>query len=276
MIGAIPFALVVAYIFLDFASYLHLGIWIGSVYVMLALRIGLSRKWLAEAFEPERCEDIRCSLLIIWGVSGLVWAVGPFFFMPVDNLTIQFLVLTVLALGAIGTLSVVGSYLPAYLLFLYPVMGFQCAWFALQMDQLHLIIAGLILLLIIILTISSKGFQSNYHKNASLRNQNSELLSNLSSFKDALEYATDSIAMFSRRGLLEYANPALEQLSGYSRDELLGKHWKEIYSDIDQALDFFKSDESMVGQPWQGKLHLRRKQGGEITTMGSFFSCAGS
>ncbi|MES0371168.1 MAG: response regulator [Mariprofundaceae bacterium] len=270
MLGAIPFALIVAYLFLDSAPHLYLGGWVVAVYAMLALRIGLSRKWLAETGDSQRCEEIRNSLLIIWGLSGFVWAAGPFLFMPVDDLTNQFFILTVLSLGAIGTLAVVGSYLAAYLLFLYPVMGFQFIWFAWQADQIHMIIAGLIFLLLLILTISAKGLQANYLKHLNLRHETSELLTNMSSFRDALEHATDSIAIFSRGGLLEYSNPALGELSGYKQEELLGKHWKEIYSDIDQALDFFKSDDSTIGQPWQGKLHLRHKQGKEITTTGSF------
>lgn len=159
MIGAIPFVLIVAYLFLDNTPHLYLGSWVVAVYAMLALRIGLSRKWLAETGDSQRCDEIRHSLLIIWGVSGLVWAAGPFLFMPIDDLTNQFFVLTVLALGAIGTLAVVGSYLAAYLLFLYPVIGFQFVWFAWQADQIHMIIAGLIFLLLLILTISAKGFR---------------------------------------------------------------------------------------------------------------------
>lgn len=270
MMGASPLALFVAYLFSDFSPHLYLGLWIAAIYLMLAMRIFLSRRWLAEVHDPRRCEEIRRLLLILWGASGLVWATGLFLFMPADNLITQFFVLTLVALAMIGGLSVASIYFPVCLLFAYPILISQSIWFAARMDRVHLGVAGLILFLLVMLTIAAKGLQKNYLKTISLRFENSELLGNLSSFRSALEHATDAIAIFSRGGLVEYANPAFEHLSGYKREELSGKNWKDIYSNIDQALEFFRGGQSMIGKPWRGKLHLRRKDGSEVNMMSSF------
>ncbi len=285
IIGDFPFLLTVGYLLFQSASHLHVSIWLLTVAAFLAVRTVISRRWLRESCDFERCEKVERSLLIVWGLYGLSWSVGPFLFMPDENLTIQFFVLVVLALNIITVLSVSGSYAPAFFLLLYPVMGGQFIWFAglgihqhSAMLHEHSIMAGLIVVFTLVMTLSARGLQASHIKNIALRHENSELINSLSSFRDAIEHTTDAIAVFSKEGQMEYANPAMIELSGYSRAELSKISWNDIYTDIDQALEFFKSGSSTIGQPWRGKLHLRSKQGDEITTMSSFspvFSSSG-
>jgi len=277
MIGDIPFLLTVGYLLFQSASHLYVSLWLVTVSLLLVVRIVMSRRWLRESCDVERCEALQRSLLMIWGAYGFAWSVGPFLFMPDNNLTIQFFVLVVVALSVITNLSVSGSYAPAFFLLLYPVMGGQFIWFSglgihdhSGLTHEHSIMAGLIVVFVLVMTLSARGMQASHIKNISLRHENSELLNSLSSFKDAIEHATDAIAVFSKVGQLEYANPALIELSGYDRSELSGVSWNDIYTDINQALEFFESGSSMVGQPWRGKLHLRCKQGREISTISSF------
>lgn len=277
VIGDIPFLLTIGFLLFQSASHLYVSLWFISVASLLVIRIVMSRKWLLESFASQRCEVIQRSLLMIWGAYGLAWSVGPFLFMPDINLPIQFFILVVLALSNITSLSISGSYAPAFFLQLYPVMGGQFLWFAgfgihqhsIMADE-HLIMAGLIVVFILVMTLSARGLQASHIKNFSLRHENSELLDNLSSFKDAIEHTTDAVVAFSKEGVLEYANPAMVDLSGYTYAELTMMNWGDIYSDINQVIEFIKSGSSMVNQPWRGKLHLRRKQGDEITVMGSF------
>ena len=269
MYVAVPLASVVAILFWEHASHTMLISWLVLVYTALAASALSARKWVDEIKDAERCEEIRRSLLLLWGLSGLIWAAGPVLFMPHD-LAYQIVILSVLALGSIATVTVIGIYFPIFLLFAMPLLGSQFAWFLWQDDDLHFMAAAVILMTTVALTYSARGVQANALKNLELQRQNNELNANLSSFKDALEHATEAIAFFSRKGSLEYANPALSQLSGYDRKELAGKSWRDLYPDIDQALDFFKSEMSMIGRPWQGKLQLQRKEGGGITTMSSF------
>lgn len=277
MIGDVPFLLAIGYLLYQNASHLYVSIWLISVASLLVVRIVMSRRWLAGSFDFERCEAIQRPLLIVWAIYGLAWSVGPLLFMPENNLSIQFFVLVVLALSIITALSVSASYAPAFFLLLYPVMGGQLIWFAglgvhkhSTLADEHTIMAGLIIVFMLVMTLSARGLQASHIRNISLRHENSELVDSLSSFKDAIEHATDAIAVFSKEGVLEYANPAMLKLSGYEHSELIGMSWNNIYSDIHQALEFFKHGSQIVGQPWRGKLHLRRKQGNEISTMSSF------
>ena len=265
-----PFALAIAYLLADFSTASHLYLWLATLFALLALRIFLSRRWLTKSCDAAQWHSIRNVLLLIWTLYGVVWASGPLLFMPADNIPIQFIILVILSLSVMSSLTVAGSFMPAYLLYLYPVMGSQFVWFVRQMDKQNLIIAALIAVFLFMLTLAARGLQASYLRNIRLRHDNDELLNDLSSFKDAIEHATDAIAIFSKDGVLEYANPALLELSGCARGELNGVSWNDLYSDIGQALDFFKGDKSMVGQPWRGKLHLHPKQGDEITVMSSF------
>ena len=266
---AIPLASVVAILFWEHASHTMLISWLVMVYMTLAGCALSARKWVDEIKDAERREEIRRSLLVLWGLSGLIWAAGPVLFMPHDFFY-QIVMVTVLALGSIATVTVIGIYFPIFLLFAMPLLGTQFAWFLWQADHPHFMVAAGILMITVALTYSARGVQANVLKNLELQRQNVGLDSSLSSFKDALEHTTEAVAFFSRDGSLEYANPALSQLSGYDRKELIGKSWRDLYPDIDQALDFFKSEMSMIGRPWQGKLHLQRKEGGNVTAMSSF------
>jgi len=270
MYTAFPLALIVTFLFWEYVSHIELITWIVSIYTVLTIHLFFARKWIGKVKRDKSCDAIRRPLLIVWGLSGLIWGVGLFFFMPESDLTNQVVIVSVLAFGAVGTVMVFGIYLPVFLLFTIPVLGSQFVWFLWQADDLHLMVAAVVLMAMLLLTYVARSVQINALKNLELSRHNIELGSSLSLFKDALEHATEAIAIFSRDGFLEYGNPALSHLSGYKRKELIGKNWRELYSDIDQALDFFKSEMSMLGQPWQGKLHLHRKEGDDVTAMSSF------
>ena len=84
-------------------------------------------------------------------------------------------------------------------------------------------------------------------------------------FGAVLHHAADSIEIANDDFTLSYVNPAFEEMSGYSSDEVIGK----------RSGDLFKSDESdnggydlieetlRAGKPWSGMLRSRRKDGGE-------------
>jgi len=270
VIGDVPLALATAYLIYLPESQWWVALWLTALFLLLICRGVMGRRWLEEPCDAERCRRVQRYLLILWGVYGLLWGLGPALLITEHSQTFEFLLLTVLAMAVISNLSVAGSYLAAYLLFLYPVMGIQAIYFAVEGGSHHLVIAGIIVAFLLVVTLSARNLEKNHLKNIELRFENSDLLKQMASAKDALDHASDAIAMFSRDGILNYANAALMGMTGFRKEELIGKHWNELYSDIDQVLDFFSSDDSMIGHPWQGKLHVRRKDGDEITAMSSF------
>jgi len=78
----------------------------------------------------------------------------------------------------------------------------------------------------------------------------------------ALEAAANSIVISRRDSTIIWVNQAFEHLSGYTRDEVLGKSTSLLKSGH-QAPSFFKNmwGTILCGQKWRGELINRRKDG---------------
>ncbi|MGO9739315.1 MAG: PAS domain S-box protein [Desulfomonilaceae bacterium] len=80
----------------------------------------------------------------------------------------------------------------------------------------------------------------------------------------AIEQAADAIIITGATGIIQYVNPALEILSGYSRNELLGQTPNVFKSDFHDE-DFYKQlwETINAGKIWSGRFINSRKDGTE-------------
>ncbi|MCZ7555441.1 MAG: PAS domain S-box protein [Bacteroidia bacterium] len=78
----------------------------------------------------------------------------------------------------------------------------------------------------------------------------------------AVEYSPASIVITDVHGNIEYVNPRLESMSGYSSEELLGKHVR-IFRSGEQNEDYYNDlwSRILAGQVWRGTLRNRKKDG---------------
>lgn len=78
----------------------------------------------------------------------------------------------------------------------------------------------------------------------------------------AIEQSADSIVVTDAQGAIQYVNPAFETVSGYRREEVLGQNPRLLRSGKQDA-EFYRTMWAtlVVGQPWQGRLVNRRKDG---------------
>jgi PAS domain S-box-containing protein len=78
----------------------------------------------------------------------------------------------------------------------------------------------------------------------------------------AFEHAAESILIANVAGVIKYANPAFEAISGYTREESIGKNISFLRS---QENEKSKLEESVVklkeGEPWKGRLTNKKKDG---------------
>jgi len=83
---------------------------------------------------------------------------------------------------------------------------------------------------------------------------------------EAIETATEGIAILSGDGRFEYLNSTYADLLGYDREDLLGSHWERIYrdEDVDDIYDVVLPA-AREGR-WNGDTELVRKDG-TVTTL---------
>jgi len=77
---------------------------------------------------------------------------------------------------------------------------------------------------------------------------------------EAVETALDGIQIVSLEGRITYSNRAVEEIYGFSRDELIGKHVNEMNDDPDIAEKFILPSIKETGS-WVGELLVKHKDG---------------
>lgn len=82
----------------------------------------------------------------------------------------------------------------------------------------------------------------------------------------AIEQATESIEITDLKGRITYVNPAFERVTGYVRDEVIGRNPRMLKSGA-QSTSFYDAMWATLtsGRPWVGDLVNRRKDGSTVT-----------
>jgi diguanylate cyclase (GGDEF)-like protein/PAS domain S-box-containing protein len=78
----------------------------------------------------------------------------------------------------------------------------------------------------------------------------------------ALEAAADAIIITDRQGTILWANPAFSQMTGYPREEVLGKNPRMLQSGRQPRSFYLEMWKAILsGKKWQGEIVNRRKDG---------------
>lgn len=81
----------------------------------------------------------------------------------------------------------------------------------------------------------------------------------------AIEQSAEAIMITDTAGLIEYVNPAFEQMTGYSRPEALGRNPRLLRSGRQQDTNYQEMWGALMrGEVWSGRLTDRRKDGSLI------------
>jgi PAS domain S-box-containing protein len=78
----------------------------------------------------------------------------------------------------------------------------------------------------------------------------------------AIEQAAEGITIIDRDGMIQYANPASEHISGYTREELIGQNHSILRSSkYDRAFYEAMMDKLARGEMWTGQMFNEKKDG---------------
>ena len=97
--------------------------------------------------------------------------------------------------------------------------------------------------------------------------QEKNLEQEIAKLKIIVEQATDQVVVTNKEGIIEYVNPAFEKITGYTREESIGKTIRKLISG--------KTDQKFYDEVW-GKIVGGETFHGEVinkTKNGEYFSC---
>ncbi len=96
-------------------------------------------------------------------------------------------------------------------------------------------------------------------RDISLRKQKEESILKLSR---AVEQSPTSIMITDSKGIIEYVNPKLIELTGYKKDEVLGNN-PRIFSSGEKSKSEYKIlwENILSGKEWKGEFHNKKKNG---------------
>ena len=118
-------------------------------------------------------------------------------------------------------------------------------------------------LVVSVLTLLTVYYLSEYvDEEAAIKAQLQSANDRLRSFRKAIEHAGHAIFLTDPDGTIEYANPAVETVTGYDPDEVVGENprlWQSGKHDEAFYAGLWEQIES--GSVWEGELTNRRKSG---------------
>jgi PAS domain S-box-containing protein len=85
----------------------------------------------------------------------------------------------------------------------------------------------------------------------------------LQRLKAAIEQSSDGILITNPEGIIQYANPALENVTGFARENILGRDCRTLWGDVAEVTDCCSVWEALAheGRPWEGHFTNRRRDG---------------
>ncbi len=80
----------------------------------------------------------------------------------------------------------------------------------------------------------------------------------------AIEQSSETIVITDKEGIIQYANPAFEKISGYTCEEVIGKNPRILKSDLQDITIYPKLWKTLTdGEIWRGRF-INKKKDGEI------------
>jgi PAS domain S-box-containing protein len=261
-------ALVLCYAVRDVVPHANILSWILMILCIVITRIALYHRFRRISGGPFDSNYWRSVYLAAALISGIIWGLSAFVVLPAGNHELACLFFLVVAsLSAVTTVSHASIKLapaawaaPAVLL--YAIRCFM------DLGQFGSMVGGLIILYLLTILRYSFIHHHSITSAVALRVENLKLLEDLQKASDALqqdslkrkqveeehirlvqavEQIAEGIIVSDTQGVVQYVNPAFEQMSGYCQDEIIGHHLIPINGGKQDGSDH----ETMWGAAWK-------------------------
>ncbi len=251
-------AVFMAVVFFSVAPYILLFVWLVLNFLLAVARISVGKR-LVNSLEVNYPQEIRLyfkQYLFVVLLSGVIW--GGLIFYAISNLSddYAFFTLTLMFALTTGSMVTLGSVFLALFLFVSSVS--IPALIAFTLNQYNFLrVMEIILILINLIVLLGVAY-----KKKKLILKNIESLDLLSQYQQIANKSA-IISKTDKRGIITYANENFCNISGYSKEELIGKP-HNIVRHPDMPREVFKEMWGTIKnkkETWQGVIKNLAKNG---------------
>jgi PAS domain S-box-containing protein len=258
-------ALVLCSVVRDDVPHVNILVWLLMMLSIVVARITLYHRFRRVSEGPFVGDYWKAAYLILALVSGIFWGLSAFIIFPAGNPElISLFVLVIASLSAATTVSH-SSIKMAPASWAVPAMLLYAIRCFMGMGQFGYTVGSLIILYLCTILRYSFIHNNSITSAIALKFENLELLQEVHKVNDALrqdtlerkqaeeehirlsqaiEQIAEGIIVSDMQGIVQYINPAFEQMSGFNQDEIIGHHLVSINGG--------KQDRPDYGTMWVG------------------------
>ena len=240
-------AIILVVVLQEYVNHTYVVMWSLALAVVMAVRVLLHKAFERTAPNVEDIKPWMRAMLVAIGLTGLVWGVAAWVFMPPQSVEHQLftaMIMIVISTGAIGNLYPV---LAAYPIFVTPVIVLFMARFVIIGTTLHFAMAVSAFILLGILVFFAKRHRDELMRTLELRAENKTLLERLS--QENAEVRSENDEMQRMETLLRQKSAVLDAVSKIQGFFIADHDPTEVFDKtLDTILDLTGSEYGFIGE----------------------------
>ncbi len=164
-------------------------VWVSCVYALSIARFLLWRSYRRKNPPPQDVKRWGIYAIVVFGMSGTIWGVGNIVLYTPGQIHFQLLLLFASLGAAMGALAGQMSYIPAFYVFMYPLLILSAISFLREPDTTHIAFSVLMFVYLAVGSRLAQNLHQAYLEAVNLRFENLELIEDLKKQKEVAERA---------------------------------------------------------------------------------------
>ena len=270
VLGLLGCTLAIVYLMWPSSDPVWLVIWLSAILISVIHRLWLYRRFGTLEMENEVLNHWLLHLKVMSLFSGFVWGGGLALLLTPENPMAEYLVAATTAGLAGGAISSYAAVKRLSLLYIAPAVGLLALYFLMGETQGDQVLGVLGVLFLLSLILISRNMNRSTIESLQLRLTNQDLVTELKSseekFRGVVENSSDGIVIIQDERIT-YVNKAVEEISGYTTEELLGSQFQRYLSTstdgLKQIRERLRAREAKQSVSAQFEVDIRHKSGQE-------------